>query len=172
MANTVEYFAYGVNCVSEMMEALLGRIPKSYAARLNGYELCIQTWDEIPEPVRNILSADWGPDFRAYRIRPAEDKSVRGIVWQLSPEELALVKNWEMDGLWTETAEVIVHVNGQPDPVTGVETSVVTDPNIKIRFKGERYIIYLNDKDKMLQAARRSREIYLREKEGPPILER
>lgn len=172
MANRVAYFAYGANRNPEMIEAVIGRLPKGEPARLRGFELCVQTWPEIPEPVRNILSPDWGPDFRAYRIRPAEDKSVRGMIWYITPNELNLIKNWEIDGLWTEPARVSADFVGRNHVERGVITSIIHDPSIKISLKGERYDPFLNEKDKMLQAARRSREIYLREREGPSILER
>ncbi|HLD05694.1 MAG TPA: gamma-glutamylcyclotransferase family protein [Candidatus Nanoarchaeia archaeon] len=109
MTSTVRYFGYGANKTPEMMEAMVGRVPMGVPAVLEDFELCIQEWLEIPSNVREILfRCGWDPSFKTYCARRAKGKKVNGMLWVLTPEEHALVGNWEMHGQWFEPLRVVV----------------------------------------------------------------
>src|SRR3989344_519487 len=99
MGDELVYFGYGANRSGAMMHAITGRLPLAASARLDGYELCIQTWDEIPPDVRGTLTErGWSDMFRAYCIRKADGKSVSGTAWNLTQQERDLVSEWDMCG--------------------------------------------------------------------------
>jgi hypothetical protein len=166
MEAKVKYFGYGANRSSEMMEAIIGRKPEGYSAKLRGYELCVQEWEEIPEETREILSNNWGSDFRTYCIRPKEGSLVTGQIWLLTEAERELVNNWEF---WYEPIEV--QVEGREGTISGIETEMINDPKISQVVEGENYPTFLNKKERMLEVATRVREGYLKEKEKPPTIE-
>jgi len=91
----------------EMMTAIFGRKKILHEeATLQGYELCIQTAEDItdqvlptcPLPVspRAILIKKRGLDFELYTIRPNPKKNLRGIVWYVSLQEYEYLRNYEL----------------------------------------------------------------------------
>lgn len=164
MIEEVQYFGYGANRSPEMMEAIIGRVPEGFPAKISGFELCVETWDDIPEPARHILSGSWDNTFRSYCVRPSGNlrSSVKGHVWKLTREERRLVDNWEMTGLWYNV--FIFQYPVSPNQEVQIEIQVIDDPKVKKVFSGQRYKTYLNKPKKMLEIAKKTRELYLHEK--------
>jgi hypothetical protein len=157
MEPQIKYFAYGANRSPDMIEAIVGRKPDGYPAKLEGYELCIQEWEEIPIEIQEILRNNWGLKFRTYCMRPREGSTITGQVWLLTEAERQSVKNWEF---WYQPIEV--QVEGQEGTISGVETEMINDPKIKHVVEGENYPTFLNKKEAMLEVARKVRESYLK----------
>jgi len=164
MIEEVQYFGYGANRNPEMMEAIVGRVPEGYPAKISGFELCVESWEDIPEPARRILSSSWDSSFRSYCVRPSGNLrgSVKGHVWKLTREERRLVGNWEMTGLWYKV--FVLQYPIYPSREVQIEIQVINDPKVKKVFSGRRYKTYLNKPKKMLNVARETRESYLKEK--------
>ncbi len=156
------YFGYGANRSAEMMKSVVGRKPEGFPAKLEGYELCVQLWEEIPENVGRILSNHWDSKFRTYCIRPASGSVVSGQVWYLTRVERGLVGEWEIHELWYQPINAQVKdYNGQ---TFEVETEIIDDPNIKQVVDGENYPTFLNREERMFEVANETREEYLKER--------
>ena len=52
----IEFFGYGTDRDPKMMKAVIGRVPKGYPATIEGFELCVQSWNEIPEEAKKIIN--------------------------------------------------------------------------------------------------------------------
>lgn len=154
------YFGYGANRDPEMMKAIIGRMPDGEEAKISGFELCIQHWQEMTDKVRQGLTGSWDEHFRSYILRPAirQPKPVVGKVWHLTPLERKLIDNWEMTGIWYNIF-LLEYFNPQR---IQVEIQVVNDPQIKQSVSGSRYKTFLNRKAKMLRVAKRCRQYYLK----------
>jgi len=164
METEVMYFGYGANRSSYMMKAIIGRNPIGFPAKLEDYELCIQTWDEIPEKVRKVFRYPelLNRDFKSYCIRPAGGKMIVGRVWSLTRLERELVDNWELNGLWYEP--IRVHVFSYDGQIIEAETEMINNPSTKQVVNGRSYQTFLNRKEVMWKVARKVREAYLQEK--------
>lgn len=164
MVEEVQYFGYGANRSPEMMEAIVGRLPEGYPAKISGFELCVETWQDIPEHARRMLSNSWDPTFRSYCVRPSGNlrSSVKGIVWKITREERRLIDNWELTGTWYKV--FVLQYQLSKEEAVQIEIQVIEDPNVKKVFSGNRYKTFLNSKRKMLEVARKTRESYLHRK--------
>lgn len=148
----VQYFGYGANSSSEMIEAIMGRRPSGFPAILEGYELFIQSWEEIPQDVRRILSNDWGSNFKTYCIRAARGRKVYGYVWNITQEERERISNWEF---WYEPVKVKVKQrNGK---LITVETEIIDNFQIGKVVNTEQYPVFLNDQKQMVKIAKKVR---------------
>ena len=161
--NSILFFGYGANRDQDMIKAILGRKPHGEPATLSGFELCIQTWNEMNSPTQNILKNSWGKTFKSYVIRPAISAatSVRGMIWHITSKERKLIDFWELTGTW-----YLVSLLKLPHPDLGqitIELQIVNNPNIKNVSNGLHYRNFLNPKYKMLQTARKSRQLALRQ---------
>lgn len=164
----IRYFGYGAMKLYDMVEAVIGRGPSGTQVYVVDHELIIQSLRDIPEGVRESLEEGWGQDFRAYRLRPTEKVSGRisvlGVVWDITPEELELIKNWEGNGRWTQTVSVEAYATHHMVRVPAVSEAVPTGST------GEGIYgtfslpgIYLNGREKMIAVAVAEREKFLRE---------
>ena len=105
--NVIKYFSYVMDDNEKMMEAIFGRKKILHeGATLQGYELCIQTANDITDQVsstcpfpispRAILIKNRGQDFELYTIRPNPKKNLRGTIWYVSREEYEYLRDYEL----------------------------------------------------------------------------
>ncbi len=161
MKSPIFYFGYGANKDPDMIAAIIGRKPEGEPAILEGWELCIQEWTDIPEKPREILvRAGWDEKFRSYSIRRAEREQVAGTLWELTQEEREGVADWELIEFgWYERAEVAVQTReGQ---TARAQTEVVDKPGIEKAADGINYETFLNRREDMLRVAESARRQYL-----------
>lgn len=159
MERYIKYFGYGANRDPEMMAAIIGRRPRGILGTLPNYELRIQTWPEIPQRVRKLL-VNWDERFRTYCIKPKKEAGVAGVMWHITRKERKLIDHWEINGLWYESANVVVlQADGK---AIRAETEVMGRLPARLRTDGLKYRTFLNPKNKMLEAARRDRKEALR----------
>ena len=103
----IKYFGCGTNRDLDMMAHMIGRKDiHGEPGKLFGYDLCVQRTmqfrDERPEnsPIdispRALILKVWGPDFEMYVSRPNPDGVISGIIWDITQEELELVREWEL----------------------------------------------------------------------------
>ena len=148
----INYFGYGANSTPEMMEAIIGRVPKGQQAVLNEYGLFLLNWDEISEKVKKILSKNWGSDFKTYCIRPKQNSKVVGTIWEITPREREIITKWEF---WYEKIIVKVKLNNRYIPA---QTEMIDNDLMGKNVNGVNYNPYVVDKEEILDVARRVRK--------------
>ena len=103
----IQYFAYGANRDLQMMKAITGA--QELFGRpgiLKGYTLCVQKLNQVPDvasetsPVpispRELLKQSWPYTFESYIIKPDPNGEVAGTIWELTPLQRELVRDWEL----------------------------------------------------------------------------
>jgi hypothetical protein len=103
------YFTYGER-TPEVLEAIIGRYPTdAEPAVVTSYGLHIQRAPEISDVVKGILGANRTEeemaDFAAYVAVPQEGARIPGIAVGVSPEEMELLDNYDIEGLWLTKLE-------------------------------------------------------------------
>lgn len=175
----IKYFGYGSNKDLDMMIHMVGRKDlKGEAGKLFGYELCIQKIENIrnivPKPdilplsPRDIIRKGFGDSFELYMSRPKADGVIYGTIWDLTPEEINRVKNWELVdfGMQEEVNAMAMDSKGN---MIQVETQAVIDPPAEIDrvvTDLENYPSYIAPRDKMLEIADVALADYLKLKEN------
>lgn len=112
--SNILFFGYGANRdkkrIVDILEAsgLAGEdleIQGGKGARIDGAVLSIQTLDQVPMQVRDMLQKVWGDKFRAYTLKPGNGQ-IAGVVWELTQKQYDALKEWELVGVWRELTEV------------------------------------------------------------------
>lgn len=161
----VKYFGYGSNSDKDMMVHMVGREDlKGEPGKLIGYQLCIQSLDQIRDIIppnsplkvspRDLVRQGFGDKFDLFIAVPKPDAVTYGTIWDLTPEEIDLVKEWEcVDyGMQEEVQAMAMDSSNQP---IQIETQAVIDPPAKFytTIEGNDYPRYIVDKSKMLSVA-------------------
>jgi hypothetical protein len=172
----IKYFGFGTNKDYDMMAHMVGRTDlKGEPGKLIGYEVCIQKSrdmrTDIPPtsplkiPPAEIIIGDWGSDFDMFVSRPNLNAVAYGTIWDLTPEDLELVKEWECVeyGLQDEVQAMAMDFRSN---LVQVEIQSLTRPTDKIDrvINGDDYEPYVADKEKMLAMADKLRVEYLKRK--------
>lgn len=168
----VKYFGYGSNADKDMMVHMVGREDlEGEPGRLIGYQLCVQSLDQIRDIIpptspikdspRTVIRRNFGDKFDLFIIIAKPDAVAHGTIWELTPEEIDLVKNWEMVdcGMQEEVQAMAMNSNGE---LIQVETQAVVDPpaDYYVVVEGNDYPRYVADKEKMLKTADEARQNY------------
>ncbi len=177
----VKYFGYGSNSDKDMMVHMVGRKDlKGEPGKLIGYQLCVQSWDQIRNIVpsyspikispQQIIRQHFGDIFDLYIAVAKPDAVVYGTIWDLTPEEIDLVKEWELVdyGMQEEIQAMAMTSDGQ---LIQVETQAMVNPPAEfyVVIGGNDYPRYIADREKMLRAADETRLSYqkmLKEKDA------
>jgi len=177
MGNKILYFAYGNNREPEIMQALTGNKDLvGHEATLKGYVLGVQRLDQVPKtrlpglPISpyEVIKRNWDDSFESYVIKPGEGE-VKGRVWELTPEERELIRDWELIDLgWYNDAKVEAALeNGKK---VEIETYVLGDnQEIDRIVDGREYNSFLGKPEDFLRAIEIARREYFerrRTKEG------
>ena len=173
----IKYFGYGTNSDKGMMAHMVGnKNLKGEKGKLLGFELCIQKLKHIRNIVpksspidkspRELIRKNFDNKFELYIARPKQDGEIFGTIWELSEEELSLVKEWELVdiGMQEEVQAIAINSKGK---LVNVETQALMKPPAEIDrvVKGKDYPAYIVSKEKMLKVADDSREYILSLKE-------
>jgi hypothetical protein len=166
----VKYFGYGSNADKDMMAHMVGREDlKGEPGRLVGYQLCVQSLDQIRDIVppsspikespQQLVRRSFGEKFDLFITVAKPDAVAYGTIWDLTPEEIDLVKEWELVdyGMQEEIQAMAMNSNGE---LIQVETQAVVDPpaDYYVVIEGNDYPRYIADKEKMLKAADKVRQ--------------
>lgn len=138
-SNIVKYFSYVVNENIEMLQALFGRKNLLYEdAILQGYELCIQTVNDVSNKIpsssplkkspREIMKDFFGANYELYVIRANSQKKVSGKIWYVSPEEYEYLREWEMIEYGMSEDIVARAINDDGDSMTVSTYGLVKNP--------------------------------------------
>lgn len=172
----IKYFGFGTNKDFDMMVHMVGKNDLAgEPGQLLGFELCIQKAsqmrDEVPKnspaPIspRKIIEESWGPDFEMFVARPNPDGIIYGTIWDLTPEDMELVKEWELVeyGMQEEVMAIAIDAKGN---IIQVETQALMKGEVVVDrvITGADYDPHIASKDKMLKIADESRLNYLKQK--------
>lgn len=170
------YFGFGTNKDIAMMQHMIGREDiKGEPGRLIGYEVCIQRTDQFRTDIppttpfaatpRSLIMKTWGPDFLMYVSRPNPTSIAHGTIWQITPEELELVRCWELVdyGAQEDAWGFAINSNGE---LKKVITQSFMKPTFDIDrvVEDEDYEPYIWDRQAMLDKADDIRLQYLERK--------
>jgi len=168
----VKYFGYGSNSDKDMMVHMVGREDlKGEPGKLIGYQLCIQSLDQIRDVIppnsplkvspRQIVRQGFGDVFELFIAIPKPNAVTYGTIWDLTPQEIDLVKEWELVdyGMQEEVQAMAMTSN---DLLIQVETQAVVDPPAKFHttIGDNDYPRYIVDRKKMLEVADQCRIDY------------
>lgn len=173
MEKKILYFGYGANSQREMMEAITGN--KNLVGQpgiLEGFKLCVQKINQVPDSVfpnspaavspKQILKESWGDDFETYIIKPGkETDEVKGTVWELTPLERELVRDWELVdfGWYKDLKGEAVTADGK---IVDVQTEGLREgQEIDREIDGKNYPPFLNRLEDFQRVAEKSRKEYL-----------
>lgn len=134
------YFGYGILREQVFVNEILGYIPKCHGAILENFDLGYQILDQIPKLPRSFLLKIWGVGFKAYTVRSGKG-IVDGVIWELTDQDIELIKQWEFVDSWREILNVKVKLfNG--NMINAVTTKTYDEQEV------EKYvdnIIYENN---------------------------
>ena len=169
MGDKILYFAYGNNREQRIMQALTGnKNLVGHEATLKGYVLGIQRLDQVPNtrlsglPVSpyEAIRRNWSDGFESYVIKKG-DGEVTGMVWELTPEERELVRDWELIELgWYKDAkgEAVLKDGKKIE----IETYVLGDnQEIDRIVDGKEYNSFLSRPEDFLRVIEIARREYL-----------
>lgn len=170
----IKYFGYGSNADKDMMVHMVGRDDlKGEPGKLMGYQLCVQSLDQIRDivpptsPIKNsprdLIRRNFGDKFDLFVAVPKPDAVIYGTIWDLTPEEIDLVKEWECVDYGMQEEVKAMAMDSKEDLIQ-VETQAVVDPPADYYdvIEGNDYPRYIADKNKMLETADRVRLAYLK----------
>lgn len=146
---------------------------KGEPGKLIGYQLCIQSLDQIRNIIlptsplkkspQQIIRKGFGDKFDLFIAVPKPDAVAYGTIWEFTPEEIELVKNWELVdfGMQEEVQAMAINSNGD---LIQVETQAIVDPPAEYYtiIEDNEYPRYIADKELMLKKADEVREDYLK----------
>ncbi len=138
----------------EYLEALLGAVPEHFEAILSGYEICIQNYEHIPQPVRKVLDNSWPPgEFKTYFARKSHDPKakIEGKALVLDHTSMEVLDDWEFEGLWYNKTPVKIVADGKEHDAVmyNIENAI----GEAAPGKCEPYLV---DKEKFLSLARKN----------------
>lgn len=160
------YFGYGANKDYFKLREILGKEPKGgEGAVLQGFNLAIQTLNDIPDQAKNILNKVWGDNFQSYTIKPGTGM-IEGRVWILDQEDLEKLKEWEFVGnnSWKEFITVTV-TNSDGKTITALTEKSREEYGIKKLVDGLNYEANLNKEGKNYYSKKDEYKIELMRKE-------
>jgi hypothetical protein len=173
----ISYFGFGTNKDLDMMAHMIGRENiKGEAGKLIGYEICIQKADQfrteipptspIPVSPKDLILKSWGPEFEMFVSRPNPEGIAYGTIWEITSEELELVREWELVEYGAQEDAWGIAINAEGEPVQVITQSFMKPPiDIDRVITGEDYNPYIWPKEAMLKRADELRLQYLKFKE-------
>lgn len=162
----ISYFGYGTNRDHDMMAAMVGRDKLSgVKGIIFDYELVVQDLEHISDKVlstapvprspREIMKTALGDNAKLYIIRPKPGAITYGMIWQLTPEEYEMVKDWELIDFGMQE-DINVSAQTENGEKITVRTHGLNDPDLPMStaIEGKNYQDYVVPKEKILETAR------------------
>ncbi len=172
MNKKILYFAYGANRDIRMMKAITGSQELvGQPGVLKGYALCVQKLNQVPDVVsetapvpvspRALLKESWPDTFESYIIKPDPGGEVAGTIWELTPLQRELVRDWEMvDFGWY--GDINAEAVTQDGLVVNVQTEGLRDgQEVDREVDGHNYETWLNNPADFERVAEKARREYL-----------
>ncbi len=166
------YFAYGDQQDRDLFSAIIGREVRDEQIKpaiIFGQKLCVQRINDIDPDVQNILSIHRTDEelatFSAYALMRMHGSRVKGVAARVTSEELELLDNWDITGEWyTRNDQASVQIGIRSFAATA--HVILADKNKKLQGARERFgtaepPVFLNDRDRTIEIAKRVRTEYL-----------
>lgn len=147
------YFGFGANSHPDMIRAITGRGAVSVPARLDGFVLCIESFQNIAKEAQKVLARHWDKNFVSYGIVRQLGSSCTGRLWILTNTQREAVKQWELTGIWSHEVPVTasIHLFGIPFSVSA-ESEELRHQRVQIVPK-KSYRRFIVSKKKILSVA-------------------
>lgn len=171
---SIHFFGFGTNRDHAMMAHMVGRQDISgKPGRITGYELGIilakNFRTEVPKtsPItlspRDLIVNSFGPDFEMYVSRPHPDGVIYGTIWDITPDEMKLVEEWEMVEYGAQENVTTTATTEGGEIVEVITQSFMRPPVPKFErvVTGSDYEPYIAPKAAMLKRADEVRLQYL-----------
>lgn len=154
------YFGYGANANKDMMKALIGRVPKSFSAKLEDYGLFVQSWNEIPFAARKFLKHSWDSSFQSYIAVPLKGNRIFGTAWKITQTEREMIGKWELHYHWYFPVEV--KIKDEKGKTFKAKTEIIYKYKTNEKpIVTKDYPSFVAPKKKMLKLANEDREEFL-----------
>jgi hypothetical protein len=130
----VLFFGYGAYRNKNKLAQVLGHtLGEGVGAVLEGYVLVYQTLNQLPANIGEFLRGVYGNDFKAYTIRKGSGV-VSGIIWEITNEDLEIIKKWEFIPLspWREIVGINLKSSGGKEVKAFTEKAKDDQPATKI----------------------------------------
>src|SRR5690242_9686196 len=102
MSSVTYFFGYGANQGADRLAQILGKKPEGgFGGIVEGFDLAIQTLDQIPEKAQEILKEAWGSQFKAYTLVHGKG-IVLGSLWKFEEKDFKVIADFEFVDLWTK----------------------------------------------------------------------
>lgn len=169
----LKYFGPVTNSDPEMMFHMVGRRLHGEPGILKGYDLCIQKINHIRDIIpknsplsispRELIRGHFGDNFELYVLRPNPDATIPGTIWDVTPLEMMLIKEWEMIDYGMQEQIKTTAFDSKGNPVE-VEIQALLDESHEIDrvVNAETADLYIGPKEKMWEIADSCREDYLK----------
>jgi hypothetical protein len=148
--DSVLFFGYDIHREGSLISQIIGRHPNGIAAIIQGYTLCSQRLDQVPNPAQGILRSVFGDSFQSYTLRKGNG-IVLGTIWELTDEDLSKIKEFEFEGVWREFFEVEVLSSGMKN-VRCITEKVYDNQEILEVVDGLDYDLFLNKKSEQVNS--------------------
>lgn len=171
--NIIKYFSCVTNSNIDMLAAIFGRRNLLHEkATLQGYELCIQTINEIRDVVpknsplkispREIIKRGFGPSFNLYVLRANPESNLRGTIWYVSPQEYEFLRDWELIdmGMQDDIIDAIA-ITDKGESIYVRTHGLVKNPKKVAKVVDINYGTFIAPKKSMLKNARRARREFI-----------
>jgi len=178
--NVVYFFGCGTHRDPRMMSFIIGRSAtkiKGTPAKLLGYNLRLQELKHVPDidlfkddmvhtSVRTILKKNWGKSFKNYVIKKDPESFVVGMIWEITPDELDILKYWELvDFGWYEDCGGIA-ISEKGEKVAVVTVRLRKGQEAGQVVGADQYKVWLQHPDLYKKIAKESREYFIKQKHG------
>jgi hypothetical protein len=179
---TIFYFGFGSNKDLAMMQHMIGKKKiKGIRGVLIGYEICIQRADQFRTDIppttphaaspKDLILDTWGPKFEMYVSRPNPTGLAYGMIWELTPEDLELVREWELVDYGGQEDAWGIALDSKGKMYEVITQSFMKPPiDIDRVVKGKKYPAYIASKKAMLRRADELRELYLKQKKTTEVV--
>lgn len=104
------FFGYGANRNRSLLSRLFGHeLEKELGAIIEGYQLAYQNLEQIPDVPQQIIRERYGNEYRTYTLQKGEGV-VSGALFELTDQDIEVLKEWEFVGVWREMITVDVRL--------------------------------------------------------------
>jgi len=153
---TIYYFGFGANKDRDMIEAIVGRKLSGRQAFVEGFDLVIQSLDDIAEPARTVLRKAWGDVFQSYALKRGSNV-VYGMLWDVTRKDLGHIATWELESEnWFKQIEVLATLEEDGSKVMAITQIVENQPHQKIVTEKD-YSPFPVPKEKLIAMANKTR---------------
>lgn len=150
---TINYAGYGLFADEEFGRTLFGENTPSYAVEMEGYELVVLQWDELPAEIQNQMPPSYSIYAARKVVREDEEATLTLRVWKLTKQQKELADQWN----WGDKLYLRETTSVSEEDQRTIEMDIINNHDIGKIVDGKNYEPYLNDKETVLHFAKEAR---------------